>query len=183
MSVIVDAPVVPRMWRGWDDPSYPVGAYIANGVLIGDATGGTMQVNFPFKFEAAPADGRFYNIEQISAFVAGLALSPAISGFIRVISFETLGPFVIGERQYRFLIEENLPLSSAGFDFPPMPLFLGQSSRLTAGSIAFSHLQIGTANLNLSVLSVDIQGYIWEARSILSAEGGLKRPADALYGI
>ena len=180
MSVIVDAAVVPRMWRGWDDPSYPVGAYIANGVLIGDASGGVMQVNFPFKFEAAPADGRFYNIEQISAFAAGPPVA-SLEAFIRVISFETLGPFVIGERQYHFRITQNLPLSNAGVDFPPMPLFLGQTSRLTAGSIAFSHLQIGTANLNLTAWSVDIQGYIWEPRSVLS-EGGLKRPADNLYG-
>jgi len=169
------------MWRGWDDPSYPVGAYIANFALLGDATGGVMQINFPFKFEAAPADGRFYNIEHISAFVAGLALSPAIEGFIRVLSFETLGPFVIAEQQYRFLVGGTLPLSSAAFDFPPLPLFLGQTSRLTAGSIAFSHLQIGTANLNLAAWSVTLSGYIWEARSIM-AEGGLKRPADTLYG-
>jgi len=181
MSVILDAAVVPRMWRGWDDPSYPVGAYIASSTLLGDATGGVMQINFPFKFEAAPADGRFYNIEQISAF-ATTSFSPPIEGFIRVISFETLASAVIGERQYRFLIGQNLPAASAGFDFPPMPLFLGQSSRLTAGSIAFSHLQIGTFNVDLTAWSVDIQGYIWEPRSILS-DGGLKRPVDVLYGM
>lgn len=177
MSVIFDAPIVPRMWRGYDDPGLPVGMYIAHFAIIGDGTGGTMQINFPFKEEDAPASGRFYNIEQISAFITVAQATP-LAGFIRIVSFEALGPFIIGDRQYRFDFQTSLPASSAGFGFPPLPLFLGQTSRLAN---LFSHLQIGCANINLSALGVDIQGYIWEARSILS-EGGLRRPADALHG-
>ena len=176
MSVIADGAIVPRMWRGYDDPGLPVGAYIGNFVTVGDDTGGTNIVAFHFKFESAPADGRFFNIEQLSVFLAnGIAIT---NGFLRVLAFEALGPFIIGERQYRFQLASGLPASLIGFDYPSMPLFLGQSSRLvTADSV----VQVGTFNQDLTAWSATIQGYIWEPRSIL-APGGLRRPADALYG-
>lgn len=177
MSVIADSAIVPRMWRGFDDPSYPVGTYISNFVIIGDATGGNMQIQFPFKIEGAPATGLLYNIEQISAFVSVNTGIP-FEAFIRILAFEALGPFIIGDRSYRFDLQGGSSVLSMGTNFPPMPLFLGASARLAS---SFSVVQIGTGNLNATILSIDIQGYVWEPRSIL-AEGGVKRPADNLYG-
>jgi len=177
MSVIADSPIVPRMWRGFDDPSYPIGTYIGNFVIIGDATGGNMQIQFPFKIEGAPSTGLFYNIEQMSAFIS-VNLGGTFDGFIRILAFEALGPFIIGDRSYRFEFRGGSSVLSMATDVPPMPIFLGQSARLAT---SFSVVQIGTGNINITILSVDIQGYIWEPRSVL-AEGGLKRPADNLYG-
>lgn len=178
MSVSGFATIVPRMWRGFENPSYPVGAWIANFVVIGDVSGGVMQVIFPFKEDGQLVSGRFYNIEQMSTFVSTIAGAP-FNGFIRVLGFETLGPFIIGERNWRYDLVAASTVVSAGQDFPPMPLFLGQSGRLEGTS---SEMQIGTNNIPGTIFSVDVQGYIWEPRSVL-AEGGLKRPVDVLYGM
>lgn len=177
MSVVGESSIVPRAWRGFDDPSYPVGMYVANFVVIGDVTGGNMTVIFPFKEDGIPASGRLYNIEQISVFTS-LNIDPPLQGFIRVLGFDSVGPFIIGERNYRFDILGGSSVISSGTNFPPMPLFLGHTGRLEGTS---SEIQIGTTNVVAVLLSADIQGYIWEPRSIL-AEGGLKRPADILYG-
>jgi len=175
MTVVIDAAVVPRMWRGYDDPGLPVGNWIAHGVLIGDATGGIMHVQVVFKEEDQPSTGRFYSIEQYNVFISTQLV--AGDGFIRILSFEVLGPFIIGDRHSHFTIDPTGPVFSAGHDFPTTPHFLGQESRLAN---RFSHVSIGTLNINVSVLSVTVQGYIWEARSV-QAPGGLRRPVDSIY--
>lgn len=177
MSVTFFAPIVPRMWRGYDNPSYPVGSYIGHGVVVGDVSGGVMQVVFNFKEDGQPVSGRFYNIEQVSSFMSFNSGSP-IDGFIRILGFESLGPFIIADREYRYDLVGSTVIVSAGQNFPPLPLFIGTSGRLEGTS---SEVQFGTVNLSVVAFSVDIQGYIWEPRSIL-AEGGLKRAADVLYG-
>jgi len=177
MTVTGETNIAFRSWRGFDNPSYPVGMYIANFVVIGDATGGVMRILFPFKEDGQRADGRFYNIEQMSAFVS---INPGIpiEGSIRVLGFDSVGPFIIGEQNYRFDLVGAGSVISAAQNFPVMPLFLGQTGRLEGTS---SELQVQTGNLLAVIFAVTIQGYIWEPRSIL-AEGGLKRPPDVLYG-
>jgi len=178
MSVAATGGIIPRMWRGYDDPGLPVGAYIGNNVLIGDVTGGLNQIDFIFKREFAPADGRFYNIEQLNVFHT---IATFVNGGLEVRNFETLGPFLIGAREWRFDLLDNgnanATISSyvAGI---PLPLFIGQTSRLQSLD---SVVSFTVPNINVVVHSVTIQGYIWEPRSIL-APGGLRRPLDSLYG-
>lgn len=178
MSVISNGPVVPRMWRGYDDPGLPVGAYIGHNVVTSDATGGNANIEFDFKLQGEPASGRFYNIEQVNIFVTAAAL---VEGSMAVRLFDRTGPFQVSVRQYRFELQRDGAGNACLHHFqgfPPLPLFLGQSTRL-ANELSRVAFQI--PNIDLVVFQVVIQGLIWEARSILS-EGGLRRPIDSVYG-
>jgi len=178
MTVITTGPIVPRMWRGYDDPGLPVGAYIGHNLVVGDVTGGTAFVEFNFKQINEPATGRFYSLEQCNIFTTTTSF---VNGSMAVRFFDRTGPFQISVRQYRFELKTD-GISNAALryneDFPPMPLFLGQSTRLQN---ELSRVAFEIANINLVVFQVVIQGFIWEARSIL-AEGGLRRPLDTVYG-
>jgi len=178
MSVNVNTSLQARMWRGYDDPGLPAAAYIAHNVNVGDATGGNNAITFIFKLGGEPSSGRFYNIEQMSAF---LTTSGTFSVSIQVDRFDRLGPFLIQQRRWRSEIQPDGD-GHAAMHYqqgnPPMPLFLGQVSRLAAD---LTRVTVETDNIDLSVWSVTLQGYIWEPRSIQS-EGGLRRPVDSLYG-
>jgi len=178
MSVIETSSIVPRMWRGYDDPGLPIGAYIAHDVSVGDATGSTNTIQFAFKPQGQQSSGRFFNVEQWNAFLTATT-SQSLS--IQAEDFDQLGPFIISIRRWgTSLIDDGdgHAIISAGTVFPPLPLFLGQEGRLVGQRTDMTFV---TANVNTIVFSVVIQGYIWEPRSIL-AEGGLRRPADSLYG-
>lgn len=178
MSVAIVTPIVPRMWRGYDDPGLPESTYIAYAVSLGDGSGGTNSIEFLFKDEGIPASGRFYNIEQINVFTTQIVTAAA---HLQIRNFEQLGPFLIGAREFRFEIQPSSnSVSCINFNegFPPLPLFLGQSSRFIGTN---SLVEVGTDNTAVVILSANIQGFVWGPRSIM-AEGGLRRPLDALYG-
>lgn len=180
MSVTSVVSIHPRLWRGYDDPGLPVGMYIAHNTGTGDGTGGTNELAFVFKAANEPASGRFFNIEQFNVFEA-TAQGADILGSLRALDFEALGQDAITTRRWRFAMTDD-GTARRTIDFstgpPPMPLFLGQTARAAA---FFSHVVIAVPNVNTQPIEATIQGYIWEPRSIL-AEGGLRRPIDALYG-
>jgi len=178
MSVTTSTGVFPRMWRGYDDPGLPVGAWIAHAVSVGNATGGINQCEFLFKAEDTPVTGRFYSLEQADAFLTAETLQ---AGFLTLDNFEQLGPFIIATRQWRFEFQTNANgVAAIHFNegFPELPLFLGQTPRIASFDAA---MRIGATNVNIVVLSAVVQGFIWEPRSIM-AEGGLRRPTDSVYG-
>jgi len=178
MTVITTSPIVPRMWRGYDDPGLPVGTYLGHALVVGDVTGGSAFLEFNYKQINEPASGRFFNIEQVNLFAT---LGISIQGGMAVRFFDRTGPFQVSVRQFTFeLVPDdgiNTTLNYHG-SFPPMPLFLGQSTRLQN---ELSRVAFTINNINTVVFQAVIQGFIWEARSILS-EGGLRRPPDAVYG-
>ena len=180
MSVGLIQPIVPRMWRGYDDPGLPVGAWICYAVTLGDATGGNNVIDVMFKREDEPVSGRFYNLEQVNVFTAGI-LVPAVEVVVLSVNgFERLGSYSIGQRVLGFTIDNTGHLTGASLQFglKPMPYFLGQ-----AGSTASveSVIQFITNNTENIAFSVTAQGYIWDSRSV-QAPGGLRRPLDSLYG-
>lgn len=177
MTVIFDAHVQQRTWRGYDDPGLPVGMYITQGSVLGDLSGGNQLVIHSFKGEDEAASGRFYNIEQLDAHFT--AAVPTIM-FMRALNWEISGPTGLINRQWRALLQDNdngvaAMMNDAAF---PLPLFLGIIAPVDSLAV---QLEVGTDNADGQTLFVTIQGYIWEARSVL-AEGGLRRPMDALYG-
>jgi len=174
MSVIIDAHVAPRSWRGFDSPGMPIGTWIGHNALIGDATGGTMTIQFVFKEEGQAVTGLFYSIEQFDIFTTSHLNT---FGGIRVLGFEQT-PFIIGERHGHFFLDPTGPVFSGGHSFPTTPYFVGQSHFLRSGG---SFVTVTLTNQNITVLSAVLMGYIWEPRSIL-AEGGLQHPTTALWG-
>jgi len=178
MSVNVTQTIVPRMWRGWEDPGLPIGAWIASGFRIGDATGGNNQVSFDFKFGGDASSGRFYNLEQVDAFQN---TATAVNVAMQAENFDRIRPpFVSSIRRWRFRLELDGD-GAAAIDvtsLPNLPIFLGQVARLASER---STMTFQINNVDTVSWFVTAQGYIWEARSIL-AEGGLRRPVETLYG-
>jgi len=177
MSVIATVQIAPRMWRGYDDPGLPVGAYIAHAVTLGDMSGGNNQLTFQFKAAGAPVSGRFFNVEQINAFTTQNLGSDAS---FQAINFERVATFMVGQRVWRMQLEGD-GITSASFSQYgrniPFPLFLGQGSSVV-GEV--TEVRMITTNTNVVAFSGLIQGYIWEPRSVM-APGGLRRPIEALY--
>lgn len=179
MSVLFRTPYSPRAWRGYDDPGLPVGMYIAYGVVLGDASGGRQEVEIEFKRANAAVSGNHYNIEQMNVFVAGTVTTLDLK--IQAINFERLQNFMIGERIWRYDLSSDGSAAVAGSNQAisfPLPKFLGQGSIVPGEASTFT---CSVNNVLSNLLSVAVQGYIWEPRSMM-APGGLRRPIDGLYG-
>jgi len=177
MTVIGDSGISQRMWRGYDDPGLPVGMYLASQTVVGDVSGGNMLIIFTFRDEAEPVSGRFYNIEQLEVMRSGAP----INGFLQSINFEAVGPTGLVNFERRLRLEDDRGTFGNALDpgaSVRFPLFLGSAQAVAALTAS---VNIGFPNADALVLAVSIQGYIWEARSIL-AVGGLRRPLDSLYG-
>lgn len=179
MTVINMVPIRRLPYRGSDDPALPTGIWWGTGVIVGDASAGTMQVRFTLKAEGDPVSGDVWNVEQLMAFVSdnstthfgfitavGLSPSREAPGVdaLYPVSFPTLGA---GSGQ-----------AAIGFQ-PVFPKFLGGTR---GGSDTLAAIGIGLTNLTASdSLSVSMMGYIWEARSLM-VEGGPQRPERPLFG-
>lgn len=177
MTISASFTVTPRMWRGWNDPGLPVGAYIASGTVTGDASAGSQIIFFDFAIEGEPVSGRFYNIEQVSAHHSD---NSDRGGSMRATNWESVGPTGLADRLWATLYRANAisdaPLSFE--QFPQLPIFLGQPQPVPDLNSSVSFEILNTLN---RVLFAQIQGYIWEPRSVM-VNGGLRRPVEALYG-
>lgn len=177
MSIVFNAHVKQRSWRGYDDPGLPVGMYFAQGAVTGDASGGNQIVIFNFRNEGSPASGRFYNIEQMSAFHTDN--TTRIYALVAT-NWESVSEAGLINRQWMGQVEAttNAVASMSTRAQTPLPLFLGITSPVA--SLA-AQVELHISNINLTSWVVTIQGYIWEPRSVL-VQGGLRRPVDSLYG-
>ena len=178
MSIFATAPIIPRLWRGYDDPGLPVGNYISHQVVVGDLSGGVMEIQFQFKTTGSGGSGRLFNVEQINVH---RTVASSLTGYFKAVGWESVSGFVVGERIWPMsLIAISIDGTAAAdaLSLPRYPLFLGQTRQEVAIN---SDFEVATVNTNTIVLQAVIQGYIWEPRSIM-AQGGLRRPLEALYG-
>lgn len=178
MTIIVQAVILPRQWRGYDDPGLPVGMFIAQGIVTGDASGGRMAIQFLFRPEGIPVSGRFFNIEQMEATHTPPVADGAVD--LNAAEFDLIGSTTLIDRFWRLEHRSNGVVGALTWERAPnlLPLFLGAPRRDAAFASQFN---VGTLNTLNQTWSVTIQGYIWEPRSVM-AEGGLRRPVDSLYG-
>ncbi len=179
MSVVGFASVRQRIWRGYDDPGLPAGMYVAHLAQAGDASGGTLRIVFEFKKEADPVSARFYNLEQFSAHQTGTAIN--INAALTTQNFDRAGNDQIPAMEWVYELHENSRASVIAANFrelPQFPIFLGQISLDISDATL---VIVETGNVDGSTLFATIQGYIWEPRST-QAPGGLRRPADSLFG-
>lgn len=179
MTIVVDIPIRRLPYRGYDDPSLPVGIWWGSGVLVGDASGGTQQIRFLAKVEGDPVSGDMLNLEQIMAFVS---TSTATSAFLSPVGFSPSRELPGVDALYRFQLDNlssALGNSAIGHEHPKLPIFIGATR---GGADTLSTIAFGITNLTATdSLSVSMMGYIWEARSLL-APGGLQRPPNGLFG-
>lgn len=178
MTVAVATPIVQTQMRGYDDPGLPVGTYIAQGAATGDLSGGDLRVDVTYRPESEAVSGRAFNIEQIACHVAGG--TNGVSGFIQAQNFGVIRQGTLVTRQWGFVFFSNSGgVQAMAYErIPKLPIFLGQLSNVLALNSA---VVVGLDNIDAATLIVTIEGYIWEARSVM-ALGGLRRPIEALYG-
>lgn len=154
--------------------------YVAQASAVGDGTGGDLRIIFRFKTEGGPVSARFFNIEQISLFL-DLSAETTKNCALNCAGFDRVGNEVMQDREWSGQLTNNTRsgITALIYDrLPPFPIFLGQSDISPGGS---SSVGMGTDNVDTEVLRGTIQGYIWDPRSV-SAEGGLQRPVQSLYG-
>ena len=175
MSVVADFPVIQRPWQGYIDPGLPVGMWIAQGTILGDASAGTQAVIFTFKGEGQPLGGRFYDVEQLEVHSTDPAGMP---GEFSIQNMDVIGSTGLVTRRIHFdLASDGFTNTAMQTNAIRLPLFLGRPQLIgIAAEIAFS-----TPNQDLETFFATAQGYIWEPRSLLT-DGGLRRPIDSLYG-
>lgn len=177
MSITASVTITPRVWRGWLDPGLPIGAYIASQTVTGDVSGGDQIVFFDFALEGLPVSGRYYNLEQLTSHFSDDA---TVAGSMRAINWESVGPTGLADRQWATIYQGDgvTDAQLSAQTLPKFPVFLGQAQAIPD---LRTTLELRIANVLNRVLFVQIQGYIWEPRSIL-VDGGLRRPFEALYG-
>lgn len=181
MSVISDVQIRRRLWRGYDNPSLPIGMWVAWIGLTGDASGGDSTMDITMEnAEASPAvpqlTGNHYNLEALEIQSGAAVTRQAALQFINL-SVSMDGAQTT--RQWSAPLISN-QLGDAGLSIGNMlsrPIFLG--TRQLVGTGCFIRLTLD--NVDGQTEQMWAEGYIWSARSIM-AEGGLQRPLGALYG-
>lgn len=170
MTAVASIQVVRRPFNGYDDPRLPVGLWVSEQAVIGDATGGFRVVQLVFNPASAPRASLFYSLEQIHISDTdnnsknGAITSQNLDG-------------VIGSQVWRVTIGDGPALATIPFqNLPDFPLFLGgQIVQGTTSSLDFQFANVDGATLNCSA-----QGYMWSARS-RSTPGGPQRPVGGLF--
>lgn len=179
MTIVANFPFRRLPYRGYDDPSLPVGIWWGSGTVVGDASGGTAQVRFEFAAEGVPVSGDIFNLEQLSVLLSVLANE---DGFLTTVGLAPASNLPAFDRIWALelgAIGSGSGNSALSFNRPQLPLFLG-TRRGDVDDVAL--LAVGVDNPTVTdSLSASAMGYIWEARSIL-APGGPQRPARSLFG-
>jgi len=175
MAVITPVDVFTRRFRGYDDPRYPTGIWVAQGISTGDASGGDNTFQANFNSSVQPLNSQFYNLEQLS--IGGSTTVATVA--ILVANFDTLSPTALAQT---YSVDLRATQDAGIFALTPQSieamrgLWLGQQSvRGTTQGIA-----ITVENNDLEILRVTLQGYIWSARSI-NADGGPQRPPSRMF--
>lgn len=181
MTVLAQFRVDTRPYSGYDDPAFPIASWISQGLVIGDASAGSANIDLLFVFaEGLAAITEMYNLEQLHV---DTQVPTTEQILMRTQSMDNLAP-------NRPAAEQSwlIPLTSTGANDTVMslvqasglPLWLGSPTIVGGGGNLDSGLRFEFQNVNLVVYEVSAQGYMWSTRSIL-APGGPQRPPFGLF--
>jgi len=176
MSVSADFRIDVRPYSGYEDPALPIAAYIGQGSLVGDASGGSVDFSFLFQRSADAQISEMFNLEQL----AMDSTTSALPVTIRLVAMDTLSPsrLAFGQIWSGLMADRfagtNSALPVGGL---PRPLWLGSPNREEGNGLIRFTMQ----NFDLDLYAVTIQGYMWGPRSVL-APGGPQRPVGRLFG-
>lgn len=177
MTLVGETLVESRRFSGWLDPRYPIGTWLAAFQLIGDASGGFIQLNLLFQTADGPArlNSQMYSVERMAAVVTS-----GNGPVAEIIALNMGGPsnFTFSHQYSIQMLAQNASSQSAiaGDQFTMLPWFLG--AQRTAGQIAALSLLL--INANGVIVTFEAEGYRWSPRSVL-VDGGPQRPPTGLY--
>jgi len=167
-----------RPYSGFTNPSLPVAAWIAQGSIVGDASGGNVTMNFFVLIDGDPQTSLLYNLEQI-AFDA--SSETVLDVILSTRNMDTLAPNrPVFDRRWQFqtVAASNLSFTALPLDKASMlPLWLGAPNRDEGDA----GLRVQYKNTDLQQFLITMQGYMWGPRSVLN-EGGPRRPQGGLFG-
>lgn len=177
MSVAANARVFTRPYTGYEDPGLPVGAYIGQAVITGDASAGVSQLNFLFQFGQDALNSQIYSLEHFSAESNASANEELL---FQPINMDRLTPQAVlpPTRWSVPLIADGVGSAVARLEaLNGLPLWLGSpNTALLECGIRFQVI-----NTAMRVHTYMIQGYIWGPRSVI-APGGPRRPLAGFLG-
>jgi len=165
-----------RPYTAYDNPSLPVAAWIAQGGVAGDATAGSVFMNFHFKDD--PQDvSEFFNLEQMSIDIATDANVEVRMETLQMDQLSVNRPASPQVWHLQLNGISGLATGAMPLLSNQLPLWLGSP----AGGEGSSGLSFEFLNIDLRLYAITIQGYMWGPRSVL-APGGPQRPIGGLFG-
>jgi len=168
-----------RPYSGYAEPAFPIASWIAQGSIIGNATGGSATIVLQISAGEATPVSEMYNLEQLHVDTQ----APVTEQIIMATQFmDNLAP-------NRPAAEQSwvIPLTTTGANDSVMaliqnaglPIWLGAPLAVFGAGVS-SALTFEWQNVNLQASEVTAQGYIWGPRSVL-APGGPQRPPFGLF--
>jgi len=178
MTVVGSFAYSVRPYSGYSEPGLPIASYIAQGGLVGDASGGNVVFTFEYMTEQEEKITELFNLEQYEVDTDGTAQT----FMIETVNMDTLSRNRAASKRKWANSTSTHDSDSALNPIEDLvrPVWLGSpnlDARAGTAGLRFTFI-----NSNLRLFAVTIQGYIWSARSIL-AEGGPRRPVGGgLFG-
>jgi len=165
-----------RPYTGFTDPALPVASWFAQGGAAGNASGGTINLDFPFQRDGDAQISELFNIEQIAADTTSAVARDAIMQALNM-DFLALGRPATDRRWRLQTTAAPGAVSAISILNNQLPLWLGTPNREEGDA----GLRFLFTNVDLLLYFVSIQGYMWGPRSVM-AEGGPRRPLSGLFG-
>ena len=177
MSVLGDFRIDVRPYSGYIDPSLPIAAYVGQGSLVGDASGGTIDFGFVYQRNDDAQISEMFNLEQ-------LAMDSSVNGALpvtmRLVAMDSLSqnrPMFGQIWGFQLLSISGSTNNARNIDALSLPLWFGSPNRDEGDGL----IRFTVPNVDLELYAVTIQGYIWGPRSVM-APGGPQRPLGSLFG-
>lgn len=162
MSVVAQNDVTRHKWQGFVDRRFPIGAWHATDDVVGDASGGQRTIDLFLQQSTAPT-GLTYSVERLMVTDSD---NNSKSGLV------VSGGFLVGN-SIGFRMEATDTLASLRADLWRR-MFLGVTlANVATGGLA--SLSFVVDNVDLAILIVTAEGYIWDQRSS-QADGGYQVP-------
>lgn len=178
MTVSAEFRVDVRPYSGYDDPSLPIAAWISQGGLAGDVSGGSIFMDFLFQRADDAQVTELFNLEQLS--VDTSAESPS-TFMLSTLTMDNLAPNrPASPQKWKGDTSSVVSASSSAtplFNVTILPLWLGAPNKVEGNG----GLRLQTVNTNGVLVAATLQGYMWGPRSVL-APGGPRRPVGGLFG-
>jgi len=179
VSVFATGRVDIRPWSGYTNRAFPIASWIAQGIVTGDATGGSTFITLIFELsETDFRTSQMYNLEQLSIHIGNA--SGNFTGSMTTRAMDRLAPARdAAEQKWGFLIAPSGTTEAAVelHALAALPIWLGAPNEDFSVD---SGLRFSTPNVDGNVVEVTAQGYVWGPRSIL-AEGGPQRPPNGIF--
>ena len=166
-----------RPYAGFSDPGLPIGTYIGQAGLVGDASGGTVIASFIFQEEQDDLITELFSLEQLAIDTDAAAVDIIE---MKILNMDNLSRNRAASPQIWRIATSAITTTSA---LSPnqnvnLPLWMGAPSLASLSGTGV--LRFTFVNTDLRLYAITIQGYIWSARSIL-ANGGPRRPVEGLF--